>query len=118
VQYDIGKGVGQGVFERTGCLNKPPQILLTAIARLQADHMVETSRIPQYLSEMIAAYPRMQAEFTYRGQDQDRLFDAASDHCGLENTCDSCEINGLVTRPTRYRDGPLIHYGLIASPTR
>ena len=87
VQYDFGKGVGQGVFERTGCLNKPPQILLTAIARLQADHMVETSRIPEYLSEMIAAYPspRMQAEFTYRGQDQDRLFDAAYDHCGLEN---------------------------------
>jgi hypothetical protein len=27
VQYDFGKAVGQGVFERTGSLNKPPQIL-------------------------------------------------------------------------------------------
>jgi hypothetical protein len=105
----------QGVFERTGSLNKPPQILLTAIARLQADQMMETSRIPEYLSEMIATYPRMRAEFTYRGQEQDRLFDAASDHYGLENTCDTCEISGLVTRPARDRHDPVIHYGLIAS---
>src|SRR5580658_3732691 len=52
VQYDFGKTVAQGVFERTGGLNKPPPILLTAIARLQADQMMETSRIPKLLSEM------------------------------------------------------------------
>ena len=28
VQYDFGKTVSQGVFERTGRLNRPPQILL------------------------------------------------------------------------------------------
>jgi nucleoside phosphorylase len=68
VQYDFGKTVVQGVFERTGMLNKPPQILLTAIARLQADQMMEPSRIPKFLSDMIATYPRMRTEFTYRGQ--------------------------------------------------
>jgi nucleoside phosphorylase len=115
VQYDFGKTVVQGVFERTGMLNKPPQILLTAIARLQADQMMEPSRIPEFLSDMIATYPRMRAEFTYRGQEQDRLFDAASDHNGLENTCDTCEVNRLVTRPARDRHDPVIHYGLIAS---
>ena len=115
VQYDFGKMVGQGVFERTGRLNRPPQILLTAMARLQADQMMETSRIPEHLSEMIAAFPRMQAEFTYHGQEQDRLFDAASDHYGLENTCDACEMSRLVIRPARDRDDPVIHYGLIAS---
>ena len=71
VQYDSGKAVGQGVFERTGSLNKPPQILLTAIAKLQADQiMTGKSRIPEYLSEMIAMHP---AEYTYRGKEQDRL---------------------------------------------
>ena len=115
VQYDFGKTVGQGVFERTGRLNRPPQILLTAIARLQADQMMKTSRIPEFLSEMKATYPRMRTEFAYRGQEQDRLFDAAFDHCGSEDTCDSCEINRLVTRPARDRDDPVIHYGLIAS---
>jgi len=58
VQYDFGKTVGQGVFERTGSLNKPPRILLTAIAKLQANQMVETSRIPEYLADMIHRVPQ------------------------------------------------------------
>src|SRR3984957_10142028 len=115
VQYDFGKTVGQGVFERTGRLNRPPQVLLTAIARLQADQLMEPSQIPEFLSEMVARYPRMRAEFTYRGQEEDRLFDVASDHCGLENNCDTCEMSRLVTRPDRDRHDPLIYYGLIAS---
>jgi nucleoside phosphorylase len=118
VQYDFDKTVAQGVFERTGRLNRPPQILLTAIARLQVDHMMEKSRIPTFLSEMTAAYPKMSAEFTYRGQDQDRLFDASSDHHGLDNTCDNCEISGQVTRLSRDRHDPVVHYGLIASGNR
>jgi nucleoside phosphorylase len=112
VQYDFGK---TGVFERTGTLNKPPQILLTATARLQADQMTEASRIPEFLFQMVATYPRMQTDFTYRDQEQDRLFDAASDHHGLQNTCDTCDISRLVTRPVRDRHDPVIHYGLIAS---
>ncbi|KAN0073083.1 hypothetical protein V8E54_009197 [Elaphomyces granulatus] len=118
VQYDFGKTVGQDDFERTGTLNKPPQILLTAIAKLQADQMMETSRIPEFLSEMIATYPKMRADFTYRGQEQDRLFDAAFDHHALQNTCDTCDISRLVARPVRDRHDPVIHYGLIASGNR
>src|SRR5467141_1505789 len=73
VQYDFSKTVGQAVFERTGRLNRPPQILLTAIARLQADQMIKPSRIPEFFSDVVATYPRMRAEFTYHGQEQDRL---------------------------------------------
>jgi hypothetical protein len=78
VQYDFGKAVGQGVFERTGSLNKPPQILLTAIAKMEADQMVKGSRVPEDLSEMVATHPKMEVKFTYRGHghEQDRLFDA------------------------------------------
>ncbi|KAN0070407.1 hypothetical protein V8E54_011276 [Elaphomyces granulatus] len=112
VQYDFGQ---TGVFERTGTLNKPPQILLTAIARLQADQMMESSRVPEFLSQMVSTYPRMQTDFTYCGQEQDRLFDAISDHHGLQNTCETCDISKLVTRPVRDRHDPVIHYGLIAS---
>jgi nucleoside phosphorylase len=115
VQYDFGRTVGQAVFERTGRLNRPPQILLTAIARLQADQMIEPSRIPEFISDVVATYPRMRAEFTYHGQEQDRLFDATCDHYGLENNCGNCGTSRLVTRPARDRHDPVIHYGLIAS---
>src|SRR3984957_19183975 len=37
VQYDFGKTVGEGIFERTGTLNKPPQILLTAINKIKGE---------------------------------------------------------------------------------
>ena len=73
------------------------------------------SRIAEYLSEMIAMHPAMQAEFTYRGKEQDRLFDAAYDHYESENTCDTCETSSLVARPPRDRHDPVIYYGLIAS---
>jgi nucleoside phosphorylase len=116
VQYDFGKTVAQGVFERTGSLNKPPQILLTAIAKLQADQIVMgKSRVPEYLSGMITMHPVMQAKFTYRGEEQDRLFDATYDHYGSENACNICEASRLVTRLARDRHDPVIHYGLIAS---
>ena len=54
----------------------------------------------------------MRPAFTYRGQEQDRLFDAASDHRGLENTCDTCETSRLPSDTTYSRT---MHYGLIAS---
>jgi len=94
VQYVLGKSISGGQFERTGMLNKPPQILLTAVSRLQADQMLEANQIPYLLSEMVIRYPNMQTEFIYRGQERDRLFDSAYDHSG---------------------HGPVIHYGLVAS---
>ncbi|KAI9927565.1 hypothetical protein AWENTII_006393 [Aspergillus wentii] len=44
VQYDFGK-VHEGRWERVGVLNKPPTVLLTAISRLQAAHMLRPSQV-------------------------------------------------------------------------
>lgn len=114
VQYDYGKTVRDGHFERTGALNKPPQVLLTAVSKLQADHILEASRIPAFLSQMVDKYPTM-SKFTHRGQQQDRLFEAQYDHIWPESTCDRCDVSRLVTRPTRVGNDPLVYYGLIAS---
>jgi nucleoside phosphorylase len=38
IQYDFGKATPSG-FERTGFLNSPPQLLLSAVARTQANHL-------------------------------------------------------------------------------
>src|SRR5450432_2127840 len=74
VQYDYGKTVTKGGFEGIGVLNKPPQTLLTAMSKLQANQMIEASRIPAFLSEMAAKDPEMMTEFIYPGRQQDRLF--------------------------------------------
>ncbi|KIX05611.1 uncharacterized protein Z518_03583 [Rhinocladiella mackenziei CBS 650.93] len=115
VQYDYGKTVGEGGFKHTGTLNKPPQELLTAISKLQAYHRLKPSRIPEYLSEMVAKYPTMIPESSYPGRQQDRLFEAQYEHIDPEGACDNCDSSKLVTRSSRDGNDPVIHYGLIAS---
>src|SRR5271163_3805227 len=39
IQYDFGKTMQEGRFERTGSLNKPPDVLLNAVANLRARHL-------------------------------------------------------------------------------
>ncbi|KAL2832103.1 hypothetical protein BDW59DRAFT_181441 [Aspergillus cavernicola] len=115
IQYDYGKLMSNGLFGRTGMLNKPLSVLLTAIARLQSAHESTPSQIPALLSEMIDKHPSMVKRFTYRSKDQDLLFDSEYDHCDPENTCDNCDTRRLVKRPARVGCDPVIHYGLIAS---
>lgn len=116
VQYDFGKTVREGRFEQASVLNKPPQVLLTAVSRLQADHMLDASRITDLLSGMVATYPQMGAKFVYQGQDNDTLFDSTYDHKDSQtNNCDECDRRRIVERPARQGRRPFIHYGLIAS---
>jgi nucleoside phosphorylase len=115
VQYDYGKTVEEGRFVRTGSLNKPPIALLTAVAKLEAEHMMAPSKVSDYLSAMTARYPAMTPRFTYRGKDIDRLFNAKYDHAGSNATCENCDKTKLVDRPVRSQTDPAIHYGVISS---
>ncbi|KAJ4244547.1 hypothetical protein NW762_014402 [Fusarium torreyae] len=115
VQYDFGKTLAHGRFQRTGTLNKPPQALMTAVAKLQADHRTEPSNsIPSFLSKMLERYPSM-IGFTHPGMLQDQLFDGAYDHPQHFSNCESCDASRLVLRPTRDNTNPRIHCGIIAS---
>ncbi|KAI8648292.1 PNP-UDP-1 domain-containing protein [Fusarium keratoplasticum] len=114
VQYDLGKTVQDGHFERTGTLNKPPQALMTAVAKLQADHALEPSRIPSILSEMLRKHTFM-TRFTHPGTLQDRLFDGTYDHVLSMDSCELCDTSMLLNRPARTSTDPKIHYGVIAS---
>ncbi|KAK6532498.1 hypothetical protein TWF281_006687 [Arthrobotrys megalospora] len=115
IQYDYGKRVREGRFERTGTLNKPPQTFLTAVAKLQADHERAGSRIPAFLSEMLHKHPDMATKYTHRGQEQDILFEADYDHAEPEDTCGGCNETKLVPRTPRIENHPVVHYGLVAS---
>jgi nucleoside phosphorylase len=115
IQYDFGKTVQVGKLERTGMLNRPPDVLLRAVASLQARHMMEEPALSRYLSEMGSKYPRLASASTFPGTEHDRLFKAAYDHPATEVTCANCQSDQLITRTERGDNIPAIHYGLIAS---
>ncbi|KAK2924823.1 Nucleoside phosphorylase superfamily [Fusarium oxysporum f. sp. vasinfectum] len=91
VQYDFGKAKANGVWERTGLLDKPPAVLLKALANLQAEHEIRPSKIPQLVEAMLIANPGMKrpgSNFTYQGSENDRLFPSDYDHV-VEGKVDS-----------------------------
>lgn len=50
VQYDFGKNTPNG-FVRTGFLNAPPTILLSALLKIQANHVAHRIKLSKTLSE-------------------------------------------------------------------
>ena len=93
VQYDRGK-IAEGKFERTGSLNKPPQVLLSAVSAMEKKHMMGESKISEFLKDMFRKYPRMQERFSYHCTQHDPLLATHGRHSGVE---------------------PVVHYGLVAS---
>ena len=133
IQYDFGKTVQGGRFVQTGSLNRPPDVLPSAMAKLQAHHMMEDSRIPALLEQVIARYPRRSQACTYPGMHLDQLFHWSYAHARpqsegaggpsfwakvmpeAQTSCSGCDPSKLILRTTS-RDPPMaIHYGLIAS---
>ena len=111
VPYDYGKTISGGRLQQTGTLNKPPQVLLTSIAQLQADDIGGKQSIATILSGIHVT----EAVFTSPGQEQDQLFHSTYDHVESEDTCVNCDKQWLVHREQRASKEPKIHYGLIAS---
>ncbi|KAJ5389767.1 uncharacterized protein N7496_000835 [Penicillium cataractarum] len=114
IQYDFGKALRGGQFKRTGMLNRPPKVLLTALATLQAHHLTEDSRIVEFVSDLQSKLaPHKATRFT-RPPQEDCLFQAEYDHVASD-TCVDCDRSKLVPRPPREHQEPVIHYGLIGS---
>jgi nucleoside phosphorylase len=114
VQWDYGKMERDGVFRRTGTLNKPPRPLLNAVQSLKARHILRDSEVKKHLAAMFAKYPRLTDKFRHQGQDHDELFEASYMHAP-GSTCTECDRSRLCNRPARIDDHPKIHYGNIAS---
>ncbi|KAM0240867.1 hypothetical protein ACHAP5_007793 [Fusarium lateritium] len=116
VQYDRGKTIQKGEFQRTGSLNTPPQVLLSALGRLQADHLSKESRIPQFLADLIAKSPKkIKKRFSHQGTLNDCLYLSNYDHVDPYATCAQCDYEQVVRRESRDDTDPEIHYGTIAS---
>jgi nucleoside phosphorylase len=129
-----GSSGRQGQFMRSRSLNAPLKVLLTALTRLEAEHMLRGSSICDFLAEAALKYPRMKAQFAaplasrgsrsdhYDGDDTfdeaDKLFEASYLHrsgSAGNSACGQCDARRLVQRPARESSGPVVHYGVIAS---
>jgi nucleoside phosphorylase len=115
IQYDRGKTTQEGKFLRTGSLNSPPTILLTALSRLQAEHEGSESKISIFLTEMVKRYPKMKREYAFQGAPHDQLYQATYEHPKTNATCEMCDPQEQVRRERREDTDPQIHYGNIAS---
>ncbi|KAK6811339.1 hypothetical protein RU639_012789, partial [Aspergillus parasiticus] len=115
VQYDYGKALSGGEFQRTGMLNRPPQILLTALSKLQASHLTEESQVPDFLADIKRKLPKRAANFT-RPTQSDYLYLSDYNHVDPQSrTCDGCDTAKTIKRLARIYNDPVVHYGLIAS---
>jgi nucleoside phosphorylase len=115
IQFDYGKAMSGGRFQRTGALNSPPLVLLSAVSKLQAEHQRKEPQLLKHVTEAIAKYPRLRNTYTSPGGENDLLFEARYDHVGYGATCKDCDEHALVQRESRWESGPIIHHGLIAS---
>ncbi|KAH7232462.1 hypothetical protein B0J15DRAFT_599313 [Fusarium solani] len=73
VQWDFGKTEKDG-FRRTGALNNPPSALLTALTKLETNHEMHGSEIPQYLDDLKKNWPNLVPKYTRHDSLKDPLF--------------------------------------------
>jgi nucleoside phosphorylase len=108
VQYDFGKSTPSR-FQRTGFLNTPPPILLTAITKLRSNQDRGRNSLSPHLSKLsnLPKFSRDQAG-------NDVLFEAKYNHGG-EDSYALCAATRKVQRKERTNNTPMIHYGTIAS---
>jgi nucleoside phosphorylase len=115
VQWDFGKMDKEGVFRRTGTLDKPPRPLLNAVQSLKSRHRLRGNEVTRHIQEAFAKFPLIEEEYRHQGQDKDNLYEASYNH-HEGDTCDYCDRSRLVRRlPDRRDDKPKVHYGNIAS---
>ena len=74
IQYDLGKATSSDVFVRTGSPNWPPDILLNAVTRLEAEHTLQDPVFSTHLQNMGTRWPKLAAETTLPVPESDRLF--------------------------------------------
>jgi nucleoside phosphorylase len=125
VQWDLGKAEDDGHFKRTGALSNPPRVLLTALTKLETQHEMVGSRIPEYLDELKQKWPKLGPKYLRSDSMEDVLFRADYGHVRKstaiavydeeeeeEDNCQLCDKTKTVRRKPR---DMRVHYGLVAS---
>ncbi|KAK1855763.1 ankyrin repeat protein [Colletotrichum chrysophilum] len=127
---DFGKTT-DGKFERTGSLNNPPTLLLTALAKMESDHELDGSKIQENLNIMFKKRPNLKDKYGRSEKLEDVLFSASYNHVNHPSNPNLTQSSGGVqgspqggtgclycdhSKATKREVGePAVHYGLIAS---
>ena len=106
VQYDYGKTITNGFQERTGSLNSPPRILLTAVSKVKSNLSSFRRNISDRLATTNTVRPPLESDI---------LFHSSYNHPQGHSTCSSCNPTMLVKREPLQDKHPLIFFGTIAS---
>jgi nucleoside phosphorylase len=115
-QYNFGKALEGGKFERTGIQRPPPEEILTAVGKLKSNFIRGKTDIATTITRFQQKRP-----FRYLGADNDRLFKTGSTHNAKSSDCAKCDISQRIERQPRdppFANDlpvPFVHYGLIAS---
>lgn len=109
IQYLFGKTGKDGKVKRTGWLNSPPPVLLTALKKLRVNDMIGNINFEEKMAPF-ASLPTFQHQTTTF----DTLYEATHDHV-VGPTCDECGNENVVQRIERQKATPILHYGTIAS---
>lgn len=133
VQYDLEKLKRDGQRERTGSLNRPPEVLLKGLQTLQAQSRLHSGDPPisKVLGTMWTKYPVLTVKdpeshlpaFTHQGSENDLLFPTSYPHPSRSpdddsdeiKTCGSCDETKAIQRDKRVFFHPKVYYGTIAS---
>jgi nucleoside phosphorylase len=123
IHYDFGRTVQDKAFERTGSLDAPPPMLLTALNKLNALHERKGHQIASSVEQMVHQNPRLKRKYQRPDPSTDVLYEATFIHADASEECQvSCDAgtSNVIARDTRdvEQDDPVIHYGLIASADR
>ncbi|KAI1209023.1 uncharacterized protein F4807DRAFT_428541 [Annulohypoxylon truncatum] len=119
LQYDYGKTIQDECFEVTGHLNQPPQLVLIAIAGVDAKYERYGDNIDKSIENILQKNNQLRMKYQHPGTNTDKLYLPNFKHKGGDNCAANCgdDESNMVCRIDRPENekGPKIHHGLIAS---
>lgn len=109
IQWDMGRAEDKG-FVQTGFLNPPAKLLLSSLAKFEAEQIKIHATMMEYLGKQVP-----KEYYQSSPQPKDIAYKSNYQHVG-GNDCSQCDDNMVMKRDSRQRHG--LHYGLVASGNR
>ncbi|KAM0541045.1 hypothetical protein ACHAPJ_013405 [Fusarium lateritium] len=117
IQYDFGRE-GTLEFTRIGSLNRPPSLLMTAVASMRAEFALG-KKVQKIVQKTVSKTEGSDALWTYPGAEQDVHFADTYDHIERRPNCKDCIEKAAPGDYLHFDDRdhsyPAIHYGNIGS---